>query len=166
MITRKGLSKKIIGEFLGDLQNPLSQKVLIDFSNHLDFTNMELDNALRRFMSFFRIPGEAQKIEKIIEVFSKRYIACNLDLVNKFQNADTIFILSFAIIMLNTDLHTPNLKPEKRMKLEDFIKNLRNIDNGRNIDRNMLTGIYERVKANEFKCSSDHVTQVRIFKCI
>lgn len=40
-------------------------------------------------------------------------------------NVDTIFILAFAIIMLNTDLHSPNIKAEKKMRLEQFIKNLR-----------------------------------------
>lgn len=71
-----------------------------------------------------------------------------------------IFVLAFAIIMLNTDLHTPNLKPERRMRVEDFIKNLRGIDDCHDIEKDMLAGIYERVKANEFKPGSDHVTQV------
>lgn len=62
--------------------------------------------------------------------------------------------------MLNTDLHTPNLKPERRMTLNDFIKNLRGIDDCGDIDSDMLAGIYNRVKANEFKPGSDHVTQV------
>lgn len=34
------------------------------------------------------------------------------------------------------------------------------IDDGTDIDRDILVGIYERVKANEFKPGSDHVTQV------
>lgn len=62
--------------------------------------------------------------------------------------------------MLNTDLHTPHLKQDRRMKLEDFIKNLRGIDDGGDIDREILVGIYERIKASEFKTGSDHVTQV------
>lgn len=77
-------------------------------------------------------------------------------LISLFQ----IFVLAFAIIMLNTDLHTPNLKPERRMRVEDFIKNLRGIDDCHDIDHDMLVGIYERVKINEFKPGSDHMTQV------
>jgi hypothetical protein len=30
--------------------------------------------------------------------------------MTKFHNSDTVFILAFAIILLNTDLHTPNIK--------------------------------------------------------
>lgn len=62
--------------------------------------------------------------------------------------------------MLNTDLHTPSLKAERRMRVEDFIKNLRGIDDCHDIDREMLVGIYERVKSHEFKPGSDHVTQM------
>jgi len=62
--------------------------------------------------------------------------------------------------MLNTDLHTPNLKADRRMKCEDFIKNLRGIDDCMDIDKNLLIGIYERIKETEFKTASDHVTQV------
>lgn len=50
---------------------------------------------------------------------------CNPALVRQFQNPDTIFILAFAIILLNTDMYSPNVKAERKMKLEDFIKNLR-----------------------------------------
>ena len=80
---------------------------------------------------------------------------------SQFRNgADTVFVLAFAIIMLNTDLHTPHMKHDRRMKMEDFVKNLRGIDDGGDIDREILVGIYERIKINEFKTGSDHVTQV------
>lgn len=58
-----------------------------------------------------------------LQVFGQRYCATNGS--PSLANVDTIFILAFAIIMLNTDLHSPNIKPEKRMRLEQFIKNLR-----------------------------------------
>ena len=39
----------------------------------------------------------------------------------------------------------------QRMKLEDFIRNLRGIDNNRDLDEEMLTGIYERIRNQEFR---------------
>lgn len=45
--------------------------------------------------------------------------------MRQFRNPDTIFILAFAVILLNTDMYSPNVKPERKMKLEDFVKNLR-----------------------------------------
>jgi Sec7-like guanine-nucleotide exchange factor len=56
-------------------------------------------------------------------MFGQRYYATNPS--SLLSNVDTIFILAFAIIMLNTDLHSRNIKPEKKMRLEQFIKNLR-----------------------------------------
>jgi len=48
----------------------------------------------------------------------------------------------------------------QRMKLDDFVRNLRGIDDGHDVDLDLLTGIYERVRAQEFKPGGDHVTQV------
>ena len=64
-----------------------------------------------------------------LQVFGQRYCATNGS--SPLANVDTIFILAFAIIMLNTDLHSPNIKPEKKMRLEQFIKNLRGKKNNR-----------------------------------
>ncbi|XP_050685112.1 IQ motif and SEC7 domain-containing protein 1 [Leptidea sinapis] len=160
LITRKGLSKQMIGEYLGNLQNQFNMAVLECFVNELDLSGMAVDVALRRYQAHFRLPGEAQKIERLVEAFSRRYCVCNTDFVQRLRTQDTIFVLAFAIIMLNTDLHTPNLKPEARMSLDDFVRNLRGIDDCGDIDREMLAGIYDRVKASEFRPGSDHVTQV------
>ncbi|XP_075987186.1 brefeldin-resistant Arf-GEF family protein schizo isoform X2 [Anticarsia gemmatalis] len=160
LITRKGLSKQMIGEYLGNLQNPFNMAVLECFVNELDLSGMAVDVALRRYQAHFRLPGEAQKIERLVEAFARRYCVCNTDFVQRLRTQDTIFVLAFAIIMLNTDLHTPNLKPEARMSLDDFVRNLRGIDDCGDIDRDMLAGIYERVKTSEFRPGSDHVTQV------
>ena len=46
------------------------------------------------------------------------------------------------------------------MKLEDFVRNLRQIDDGHDLDPEMLSGIYERIRAQPFRPGSDHVTQV------
>ncbi|KAH9495295.1 IQ motif and S7 domain-containing protein 1 [Bulinus truncatus] len=159
-ISRKGLSKQMIGDFLGNLQNPFNQEVLQFFCEEIDLSGLQVDVALRKFQCHFRMPGEAQKIERLMEAFAERYCECNPDQVKNFKNPDTVFLLAFAIIMLNTDLHNPSVKAERKMKLEDFIKNMRGIDDGEDIDRDILTGLYERIKAQEFKPGVDQVTQV------
>lgn len=68
-----------------------------------------------------------------MEAFARRYCMCNPDQVKKFRTEDTVFLLAFAIIMLNTDLHSPNVKPERKMKLQDFVKNLRGMGSGVNL---------------------------------
>ncbi|XP_055045018.2 IQ motif and Sec7 domain ArfGEF 1a isoform X1 [Misgurnus anguillicaudatus] len=161
LLQRKGLSRQMVGEFLGNRQKQFNRDVLDCVVDELDFSGMELDEALRKFQAQIRVQGEAQKVERLIEAFSQRYCICNSDVVRQFRNPDTIFILAFAIILLNTDMYSPNVKPERKMKLEDFIKNLRGVDDGEDIPREMLLGIYERIQKKELKTNEDHVSQVQ-----
>ena len=110
LITRKGLSKQMIGEYLGSINSQFNMQVLNCFAQEMDFGGMHIDIALRKFQTYFRMPGEAQKIERLMQVFSGRYCQCNRDFLATLHSSDTVFILAFAIILLNTDLHTPNIK--------------------------------------------------------
>ncbi|KAG7477502.1 hypothetical protein MATL_G00070290 [Megalops atlanticus] len=161
ILERKGLSRQMIGEFLGNRQKQFNKDVLDCVVDEMDFSGMDLDDALRKFQAQIRVQGEAQKVERLIEAFSQRYCVCNPALVRQFQNPDTIFILAFAIILLNTDMYSPNVKPERKMKLEDFIKNLRGVDNGQDIPRDLLVGIYQRIQKWELRTNDDHVSQVQ-----
>ncbi|XP_077889502.1 IQ motif and SEC7 domain-containing protein 1 isoform X3 [Ictidomys tridecemlineatus] len=161
LLQRKGLSRQMIGEFLGNRQKQFNRDVLDCVVDEMDFAAMELDEALRKFQAHIRVQGEAQKVERLIEAFSQRYCICNPGVVRQFRNPDTIFILAFAIILLNTDMYSPNVKPERKMKLEDFVKNLRGVDDGEDIPREMLIGIYERIRKRELKTNEDHVSQVQ-----
>ncbi|XP_072308132.1 IQ motif and SEC7 domain-containing protein 1 isoform X2 [Eucyclogobius newberryi] len=161
LLQRKGLSRQMIGEFLGNRQKQFNRDVLDCVVDEMDFSVMELDEALRKFQAHIRVQGEAQKVERLIEAFSQRYCICNPGVVRQFRNPDTIFILAFAIILLNTDMYSPNVKPERKMKLEDFVKNLRGVDDGEDIPREMLVGIYERIRKRELKTNEDHVSQVQ-----
>ena len=48
LVTRKGLSKQRIGEYLGNLQNSFNQRVLDFFIQEIDLRNMMIDEALRK----------------------------------------------------------------------------------------------------------------------
>ncbi|XP_063064120.1 IQ motif and SEC7 domain-containing protein 1-like isoform X3 [Engraulis encrasicolus] len=161
LLQRKGLSRQMIGEFLGNRQKQFNRDVLDCVVDEMDFSGTELDEALRKFQAHIRVQGEAQKVERLIEAFSQRYCICNPGVVRQFRNPDTIFILAFAIILLNTDMYSPNVKPERKMKMEDFIKNLRGVDDGEDIPRDTLVGIYERIRKRELKTNEDHVSQVQ-----
>ncbi|KAM6215973.1 IQ motif and SEC7 domain-containing protein 3 isoform 2-T2 [Rhynchocyon petersi] len=160
LLQRKGLSRQMIGEFLGNSKKQFNRDVLDCVVDEMDFSNMELDEALRKFQAHIRVQGEAQKVERLIEAFSQRYCMCNPEVVQQFHNPDTIFILAFAIILLNTDMYSPNIKPDRKMMLEDFIRNLRGVDDGVDIPRELVVGIYERIQQKELKSNEDHVTYV------
>uniref|UniRef100_A0A8C6T7F1 IQ motif and Sec7 domain ArfGEF 2a n=1 Tax=Neogobius melanostomus TaxID=47308 RepID=A0A8C6T7F1_9GOBI len=160
ILERKGLSRQMIGEFLGNRMQ-FNKDVLECVLEEMDFSGMDVDEALRKFQAQIKVQGEAQRVERLVEAFSQRYCMCNPVLIRQFQNPDTIFILSFAIILLNTDLYSPSVKPERKMKLEDFVKNLRGVDNGSDIPRDLLVAIFGRIQKWELRTNDDHVTQVQ-----
>jgi len=128
-------------------------RILHHYANALDFTEMFFAEAIRLFLSGFRLPGEAQKIDRIMEKFAEHFTAQNPDV---FPNADTAFILAFSVIMLNTDLHNPSIKPERRMTIESFIRNNRGIgENGADLDPVFLTKIFDRIKVKPFSLKED-----------
>ena len=53
----------------------------------------------RKFLAGFRLPGEAQKIDRLMEKFAERYVSCNPD---SFKSADVAYVLAYSVIMLNT----------------------------------------------------------------
>ena len=73
---------------------------------------------MRFVCSFLNGPctGEAQKIERIMEKFAERYCRDN---PGSFRTADGAYVLSFALIMLNTDAHNP--QADKKLSQSDFI---------------------------------------------
>jgi brefeldin A-inhibited guanine nucleotide-exchange protein len=146
---RTKLSMTTIGEYLGnpeDYKDGFAFRTMHSYADRLDFTNLGLDEAIRYYLSGFRLPGEAQKIDRIMEKFAQRYCACNPDV---FSCADTTFIISFSIIMLNTDLFNPSIKDEKKMTKTQFLSMNRGIDqSGKDIPPEILGGIYDRIKAN------------------
>lgn len=44
-----------------------------DVAGSMDFTDMAFDEAIRHFLSGFRLPGEAQKIDRMMEKFAERF---------------------------------------------------------------------------------------------
>lgn len=43
----------------------------------MDFSGLKFDDAIRMFLLDFRLPGEAQKIDRLMEKFAERYHVCN-----------------------------------------------------------------------------------------
>lgn len=128
-------------------------KILHEYVDNMNFTDMVFDEAIRKFLSGFRLPGEAQKIDRIMEKFAERYTTQNPTV---FPSADTAFILAFSIIMLNTDLHNPSIAENRRMTLEGFIKNNRGISiDGSDLPKDMLEGIFLRIQKSAFSLKED-----------
>lgn len=144
-----GLSKTHIGEFLGE-GDPENIAIMHAFVDLMDFDRMPFTAALRRFLQAFRLPGEAQKIDRFMLKFAERYVDGNKD---AFANADTAYVFAYSVIMLNTDAHNPQVK--HRMSLQDFIKNNAGIDDGRNLPEEYLRSVYDEIQRHEIKMKDD-----------
>ena len=122
------------------------------FVDMLEFSGMLFTDALRMYLQSFRLPGEAQKIDRFMLKFAERYMGGNPSTL--FANADTAYILAFSVIMLNTDAHNKNLK-QKRMTKTEFVKNNRGINDGKDLPEDFLGEIYDEIQANEIKMKDE-----------
>ena len=135
-----GLDKTAIGDYLGDPEN-FHLQVLNEFTCTFDFTGVVLDTALRTYLETFRLPGESQKIHRILEAFSERFF--NQQSSEIFETKDAVFILCYSLIMLNTDQHNPQVK--KKMTEDEFIRNNRAINNGKDLPREYLSELFQSI---------------------
>ena len=148
------LDKSQIGDFLArepEYMDGFPMKVLHEYVEMLDFANMSFDLALRHFLTGFRLPGEAQKIDRLMEKFAERYYLQNSD---SFASADMAFILAFSTIMLQTNLHNPAIKDDKRMTKDQFIKQNKGITSDGELPDELLAEIYDRIAAEEISMTA------------
>jgi brefeldin A-resistance guanine nucleotide exchange factor 1 len=145
------VNKKMLGEFLSKKGN---EAVLDAFMKQFDFTGKRVDEALRLMLETFRLPGESALIERIVNSFTEKY--CTSSVPQGVANKDAVFILTYAIILLNTDQHTPTLKNRSRMTFEDFSRNLRGQNEGQDFAPQYLQDIFDTIKTNEIILPDEH----------
>ncbi|KAF1919808.1 hypothetical protein BDU57DRAFT_513096 [Ampelomyces quisqualis] len=145
------VDKKVLGEFISKKGN---EGILNAFIRLFDFTGQRLDEALRQLLHTFRLPGESALIERIVSDFSEQYV--EMAKPENIADKDAIYVLTYAVIMLNTDQHNPNLKSDKRMQYEDFAKNLRGVNGGKDFDPEYLRAMYESIKTREIILPEEH----------
>lgn len=145
----EGLNKTMIGDYLGE-RSDFNEAVLKAFVELHDFTDLILVQALRQFLWSFRLPGEAQKIDRMMESFAQRYCQLNPEI---FTNSDTCYVLSFAVIMLNTSLHNPSVKDKPTV--DQFVSMNRGINDGGDLPRELLASLFDSIKTEPFKIPED-----------
>ncbi|KAJ3273314.1 guanine nucleotide exchange protein for ADP-robosylation factor [Terramyces sp. JEL0728] len=144
-----GLDKVVIGEYLGEGEEQFVA-IMHAFVDMQDFTGKTFVAAMRDFLNTFRLPGEAQKIDRFMLKFADRYVQCN---PNSFTTAETAYVLAYSVIMLNTDQYNPQVK--RRMTCEDFVKNNRGINEGKDLPYEFLVAIFNEIKEKEIKMKDD-----------
>ncbi|CAI9269082.1 unnamed protein product [Lactuca saligna] len=145
------LDKAMIGDYLGQHEDfPLA--VMHAYVDSMNFSGMKFHTAIREFLKGFRLPGEAQKIDRIMEKYAERYCADNPGL---FKSADTAYVLAYAVIMLNTDAHNPMVWP--KMSKSDFVRMNATNDPEECAPTYLLEEIYDSIVKEEIKMKDDNV---------
>lgn len=202
-----GLNKQRIGVILGEPDN-LSRRILADYTATFQFEDRPFTESLRVFLESFRLPGESQKIGRIVQSFANRYYeqnkphpsADNTDesasrdgkstseatnglssaeeeqegtselsttstsraaedsqqkhhTIGVLKNADAAYVLSYSVVMLNTDQHNDSIR--KKMTLDDFLRNSRGINDGQDIPKWFLADIFSSIAAVEIRMSDE-----------
>lgn len=65
------------------------------YIDDFNFSTVDFVSAIRMFLEKFRLPGEAQKIDRLMEKFASRYCECN-------PGYD--FLFDFELLMICTRL--------------------------------------------------------------
>ena len=55
----------------------IALQIMCAYVDQMDYHDREFVPALRMFLEGFRLPGEAQKIDRLMEKFASRYCECS-----------------------------------------------------------------------------------------
>jgi len=252
LLNTPGLDMSAIGDYISEEpeRKPFNNEVMHAFVKSFDFRGVRIDKALRILLQSFRLPGEAQKVDRLMEAFGNHLYEQNVlteeeqQAVEKakarkaraqaraerraskveakqreialsqvgpgqrsleqeeasqdaeayqkeeadnnnsscedsesdadesdvheeeeeakesmtrgvFRSADAAFVFAFSIIMLHTDLHNPNIPPEKKMMEEGFVRNNRGINDGENLPEQLLRSVFHAIKGQEMRMLYD-----------
>jgi len=124
LITDDRLDKTAIGDFLGENEK-FNKEVMYAYVDQMDFYGMEIVSALRLFLEGFRLPGEAQKIDRLMEKFAARYHELNKKFAssttsldgNEMKTQEASGQDSKSPPLANKKIKTPNAKNNKNQRL-------------------------------------------------
>ncbi|KAI0928873.1 hypothetical protein AcV5_006301 [Taiwanofungus camphoratus] len=145
------MDKRLLGDFLS---KPENAEVLKAFMSLFDFKNKSVADAMREMLETFRLPGESQQINRITETFAEIYFATE---PAEVKSQDAVYVLAYSIIMLNTDLHNPQVR--KRMTIDDYKRNLKNVNDNSDFSPQYLQDIYDSIRKREIIMPEEHTGQ-------
>jgi brefeldin A-resistance guanine nucleotide exchange factor 1 len=150
------VNKKVIGEYFGK-DKEFNQSVIQCYCKTFDWKGLDVETAMRQLLESFRLPGEAQQIGRIVTTFSQEFMAQGL--TSELADMDALELLAFSIIMLNVDQHSTKIKDADRMTLDQYIRNVRGQNGGKDFPQELVMNIYNRIKENEIKIPEEHLAE-------
>lgn len=109
--TTPGLDKTLVGEVLGgnkEFELATLEAYLRTFKMESDFLGV-----MRTFLESFKIPGEAQIIQRVLERFSHHFFEAHKH-EGVFASEDAVFLLAYAMLILHVDNHSDKIVNKMR----------------------------------------------------
>ncbi|KAH3767465.1 Brefeldin A-inhibited guanine nucleotide-exchange protein 2 [Pelomyxa schiedti] len=142
------LAKDKVGDFLSERE---STDILAEYLALLNLSNYGFEMALRFFLQQFRLPGESQKIDRLMQGFADAYYeSCDKTV---FLENPSVYVLAFSLIMLNTDLHKKSVK--HKMTPEQYLINSRKINKGKDFPRSFMMHLYQQINDWELRMNEN-----------
>ena len=85
----------------------VDQKQSSQVFSYIMHAGLTFEAALREYLESFRLPGESQKIYRILESWSRQFFR---QCPGFFRSADAVLILAFSLVLLNTDKHNRTVR--------------------------------------------------------
>lgn len=137
----------IIFEYIG-INHDFSLLIRKEYLKTFNFSDMDILEAYRLFVSTFKLGGESFILYNIILEFSKKYYSDNIN-NTVFTSEDEVSAFAYSILMLNTDLHDPYVK--EHMKIDEFITSNKRTGYFSNIKDDFFKSIYISIQKNPLK---------------
>lgn len=147
MQNKKNLNLEAVGDYLGTddiTEAKENNKVLAAYTSLIDIKGKSFTEALKTYLNNFHLPGESQKIDRIMESFGSAFYKQNKNLV---ANAEAAYVIAFQTIMLNTNLHNPNVKEQDKYTIKQVIGYLKDKDNNPLCDEALIVEIFNDIQA-------------------
>ncbi|KTD59072.1 RalF protein, translocated into host cells by the Dot/Icm system [Legionella sainthelensi] len=126
-----------------------NKKILKNFTSQINFRGQSFTEGFRVFLNSVKLPSEAQKIDRLVQSFGETYHQQNYK--NHIANKDAAYILAYQVLILNTSLHNPKLRPKDRLTLNALKICLQGLNNGNNFEDAFLKKIYSEIKCKPFE---------------
>ncbi|KAJ2787085.1 hypothetical protein GGI15_001018 [Coemansia interrupta] len=134
-----------LGQVLSKRSEP-HREMLQAYMKRFDFHDLPIDFALRQLFQKLHLPPESQQIDIVITGFAEHYHHCNPGV---FFSSEIVYSYSFAVLLLHTDAHNPQVK--QKMTKAQFISQAKLLDVGDEMFEEVLDILYDNVTMVRFE---------------
>eukprot|EP01105_Mastigella_eilhardi_P020832 TRINITY_DN49_c0_g3_i1.p1 TRINITY_DN49_c0_g3~~TRINITY_DN49_c0_g3_i1.p1 ORF type:complete len:1155 (-),score=152.50 TRINITY_DN49_c0_g3_i1:98-3562(-) len=142
---RRVLDPTAVGDYLGTAENA---QVLAEFATLQDFSSLNFEMALRRWMRSMGLPGESQKIDRLMQAFADGFYPVSTE-QTIFASAASMYVLAFSCTMLNTSLHNP--QSIARINMPRWIDSNAGLNEEKDFPKDFLEHLYYQIQDAPFE---------------